>query len=347
MTAVSRPSRVLAAVAAAAVLLGAAACSGSSAKVAKSSAPAPSHTSGTSSSATAKPVTSVNPLTGGKPSSNGVVAVKIDDTGNGRPQRNIDQADIVYIEEVEGGLTRLAAVFNSSLPVVEAVRSTRPADPELLSQYGKIAFTASGGARVSLRILDRSYLKSTINDRNGPGFQRDSNRPAPYNLTANLATIAKVLKSPRARNVGFTWSYSQAQLAGAKPGTRIRTVVGGTPIEFRYDAKTHRYTRYIDGTAQRTAAGKLITTPNVLVQFCKVEVYSQDRDVNGNPNQFTYTIGAGKIVLFRDGMQVPGTWKRAGLSSPTTLVNAKGQKMLFRPGGTWVVLTRNGAPLSS
>lgn len=284
---------------------------------------------------------------GGKPSRNGVVAVKIDDTGNGRPQRNIDKADVVYIEEVEGGLTRLAVVFNTTLPVVESVRSTRPADPELLSQYGKIAYAASGGARVPLRILDRSYLKSTINDRGGPGFQRDSNRPAPYNLTANLATIAKVLRAPRARNVGFTWSYSQAQLAGAASAKDVRTVVGATPIEFRYDATTHRYTRYIDGTPQRTAAGTLITTPNVLVQFCKVEVFTQDRDVNGNPNQFTHTLGSGKIVLFRDGRRVSGTWKRAALSSGTTLVNAKGQKLLFRPGGTWVVLTRTGAPLSS
>ena len=62
-----------------------------------------------------------NPLTGvGKPSSNGVVAVKIDDTANGRPQMNLDKADIVYIEQVEGGLTRLLAIYNTQLPTVEA-----------------------------------------------------------------------------------------------------------------------------------------------------------------------------------------------------------------------------------
>src|SRR5690348_12964812 len=61
-----------------------------------------------SPSSSAPPVAAaVNPFTGEQPSHNPVVAVKIDDTGNGRPQRGINQADIVYIEQVEGGLTRL------------------------------------------------------------------------------------------------------------------------------------------------------------------------------------------------------------------------------------------------
>lgn len=345
MTRLSRPTRALVVATAATVLLGTAACTGDDKK--DGGPTPPTSSTGSSRSSSAKPgAAKVNPLRGGAPSRNGVVAVKIDDTANGRPQRNIDKADVVYIEEVEGGLTRLAAVFNSSLPVVEAVRSTRPADPELLTQYGKIAYAASGGARIPLRILDRSDLKSAINDRNGPGFERDPNRPVPYNLTANLKTIAKALKSPKAKNVGFTWSYSKAQLNGAKSATRIQTVVGGTPIEFRYVAKTHRYTRYIDGTAQRTAAGKLITTPNVIVQFCRVEVFSGDRDVNGNPNQFTHTLGNGKFVLFRDGKQVPGNWKRSKRADGTKLTNTKGQNIVLRPGGTWMVLTRKGAPLS-
>src|SRR5215467_7104506 len=69
----------------------------------------------TSAPSTAPPP-SINPLTGGAPSTNSVVAAKIDDTAAGRPQRGIDKADIVYIEQVEGGLTRLLAVFNTTLP---------------------------------------------------------------------------------------------------------------------------------------------------------------------------------------------------------------------------------------
>ncbi|GAB2462492.1 DUF3048 domain-containing protein [Jatrophihabitans fulvus] len=297
------------------------------------------------SSPTPKPK-AVDPLTGGKVSKNGVVAVKIDDTANGRPQRNIDKADVVYIEEVEGGLTRLVAVFHTSLPLVESVRSTRPADPELVSQYGRIAYVASGGASVPLRLLDRSFLKTSINDRGGPGFARAGDKPAPYNLTADLAVIAKRLKAPRPKDVGFDWSSSSAQAAKGKGGQVVSTVVGATPITFRYDTKIKQYVRFIDGQPVKTQAGRRVATPNVLVQFCKVETFNADRDVNGNPNKFTHTIGKGKAVLFRNGKRLVGTWSRPSLTKGTTFRTSGGAQMQLKPGGVWVVLTRTGAPLA-
>lgn len=347
MTHLPRSARVLAAGLAGTLLLGtAAACSGDGGDTRSSTTPAPTTSASTPAPTTPAPRPAVDPLTGGTASANGVVAVKIDDTANGRPQRNIDKADIVYIEEVEGGLTRLVGVFHTRLPVVESVRSTRPADPELVSQYGKVAYVASGGARVPLRILDRSFLKTSINDRGGPGFQRENDKPAPYNLSANLKTIAKDLKAPKAKSVGFAWSASTSQLAGAASGTRLETMVGGTDIDFRYDSKTRRYVRYINGTAQKTAAGVTISTPNVLVQLCKVEPFPGDTDVNGNPNQYTHTVGSGSVVLFRDGKRINGTWKRSSITGGTTYATNAGKPIAFKPGGAWVVLTKTGQRVS-
>lgn len=330
------------------LLLGAAACGGSGGKSKPSQTPsAPTSSASGSPSTTAPRTVAVNPLNGGKPSKNGVVAVKIDDTGNGRPQRNIDQADVVYIEQVEGGLTRLLAVYNSTLPTVEAVRSTRAADPEILAQYGPIAYVTSGGAPNPISILRRSPLKTSIGDYGGVGISRDPNRSAPYNEVANLATVAKALKAPRARDVGFRWGASTAGVKGTPAATDIRTVVGGTPVEFRYIARTHLYVRYIDGVAQKTAAGKYIATPNVIVQFCRVVPYLKDRDVLGNPNAFTYTVGTGKIAVFRDGHRVNGTWSRAKATAPTSFRSAAGAAIPLRPGGVWVVLAKNGSAITS
>jgi Protein of unknown function (DUF3048) N-terminal domain/Protein of unknown function (DUF3048) C-terminal domain len=288
-----------------------------------------------------------NPLTGvGNPSSNGVVAVKIDDTANGRPQRNLDKADIVYIEQVEGGLTRLLAIYNTQLPTVEAVRSTRASDPELVMQYGPIAFVVSGGAPNPLQVLDRSNLKASINDRGGPGFARDGSRSAPYNLTANLALAAQVLKSPRAKYVGFNWS-ALTKLSGAPKAGSLQTVVGATPVRFDWVAALRRYVRVIDGAVQHTADGRLVTTPNVIVQFCSVTSYPQDVDVLGNPSQFTHTVGTGRVVLFRGGHRVDGTWLRAKLTSGTTFRSKLGKPLTLAPGGAWVVLVARNARLAS
>ena len=124
-------------------------CTGSSGGSATTSAPPPSP----QSSKPAKPAPAVNPLTGLKPSKNPVIAVKIEDTALGRPQVGTNRADLVYVEQVEGGLTRLMAIFNTNLPNVEPVRSVRPSDPELALQLGHIIFVASGGSKAGFAPL--------------------------------------------------------------------------------------------------------------------------------------------------------------------------------------------------
>src|SRR5262245_47780536 len=64
-----------------------------------------------------------------------VLAVKIDNVSAARPQAGLDSADVVYAEQVEGGLSRLMAVYASRLPkVVGPVRSARESDLDLLRQ---------------------------------------------------------------------------------------------------------------------------------------------------------------------------------------------------------------------
>jgi hypothetical protein len=325
-------------------------CSGSSGKHPATSTPptseAPTPTTASTPAAPAPATAAVNPLTGGKPSKNKVVAVKIDDTANGRPQVGVNKADIVYIEQVEGGLTRLLAVFNSTLPTtVEAVRSTRAGDPELMAQYGPVVYVASGGSHNPLAVLDNSNLNSDINDRGGPGFWRDPSRPAPYNLKANLQTIAKKIKGVKARNIGLTWS-AKIPNRPVGNGMQVRTQVGGTPVGFNYDAKTGKYERIINGAVQHTAGGAVIATPNVIVQYCSVTLYAKDRDVLGNPNYYTHTVGKGHVVVFRGGKAILGEWSRPRATDGTKLTDRHGRPIPLAPGGAWFVLVANGTPLN-
>ena len=50
----------------------------------------------------------------------------------------MSSADVVYVEEVEAGVTRLAVVFSSALPAsVGSIRSARTTDIELFAQYAQ------------------------------------------------------------------------------------------------------------------------------------------------------------------------------------------------------------------
>ncbi len=350
--------RAAAASFAAAALLGsAAACGGDSKPKQKASTPAVTSSAPTTTSAapsTPAPPPARNPFTGlgGVPKSP-VIAVKIDDTEPGRPQVGINQADIVYIEAVEGGLTRLAAIFGTNKPTkVGYVRSTRPSDPDLLLQFGKITEAYSGGAHDSLPRVHASGITSWSNDAGAPYYFRSPhpNDHGYINLALNLAQVAKTTKTNAPRSIGWTFQASDAGLPAAK-GTDVRTVVrgsnaGGTAVEFRYDTHLQKYVRYIGGQRQVDSQGKPVTATNVIVQLCRVDAHPADTDVNGNPSQFTYTVGSGKVQVFRHGHRISGTWSRPKLSSGTTLRTVAGKPLPLVPGNTWVVLATIGTPVS-
>lgn len=313
---------------------------------AKPKAAPPSTTATATQTPTPTPVEAINPLTGLPASLTGpVVAVKIDDTAASRPSLGLQQADVIYIEEVEGGLTRMVAVFASAKPKVLAVRSIRSSDPELLGQYGRIIVVASGGGHKALQTLDRSTLHSVINDRGQVGFVRDHSRPAPYNLVSDLAKVSTAVKGDGVRNVGFTWAARGPRLVGAKLATTVTTRVGSTRVDFVWDAKLARYVRTVDGRRILTGSGDPVAKPNVLVQFCQIVADRTDHDVNGNPTMFTKSVGSGRVVLFRNGRRIDGKWSRPSLSAPTAFTDAAGKPLLFAPGGTFVALVRPGAPV--
>lgn len=352
----SRAGRVGVAAAVAASLI-AAGCSGSHPKA--PSAPTTT-TAASSSAASSTPASSTpapnpaarNPFTGlGPVPTTPTIAVKIDDTAPGRPQVNIDKADIVYIEAVEGGLTRLAAIFGTNKPTVGYVRSTRPSDPDLFLQFGKITEAYSGGAHDSLPRVHASGITSWSNDAGAPFYSRVNRSQSSYiNLVLNLAKVAAKVRTPRPKNIGWTFRRSLSGFATGK-GSDVRTMVTGsystgTPVEFRWDAKLARYVRYIGGVRQYAADGRPITATNVIVQSCRVLSHPQDTDVNGNPSQFTYTVGSGPVSIFRQGRRIDGTWSRPTLSSGTVFRTSSGKVIPLDPGNSWVVLIRKGIGVS-
>lgn len=350
--------RVLAFSLAAAGLLATAACGGSGkAKPSASPTTSVSVPSSTPVKSTPPPAPVRNPYTGvGGVPATPTVAVKIDDTDHGRPQVNIDQADIVYVEAAEAGLTRLAAIYGTHKPTaVGYVRSTRPSDPELLLQYGKITEAFSGGASDSLSKVQEAGLVGWSQDAGAAYYVRQphDNDNGYVNVVLDVAQVAATTKSARPKSIGWTFNPSLAGLP-TKPGTDVRTMVSGsygpnagTPVEFRWSSRIQRYVRYIDGAEQFEASGAPVATTNVVVQFCQVVSHPEDVDVNGQPSQFTFTVGHGQAAVFRQGRRIDGTWSRSGSSSGTVFKTAGGAALPLNPGNTWVVLVSLGAPLSS
>src|SRR5689334_24088321 len=123
-----------------------------------------------------------SPFTGEPvPSLNRVLAVKIDNIVNARPQTGLARADIVYVLPVEGGLRRLMAIFSSRYPpVVGPVRSAREDDLQLLRQFGRPAFAYSGATPRLLPYIHRTARIVNLYAGTSSGYYRDLSRVAPY-----------------------------------------------------------------------------------------------------------------------------------------------------------------------
>jgi hypothetical protein len=303
-----------------------------------------------------KPKPPKNPYTGvGPVPKRSTIAVKIDDTAPGRPQVGINLADIVYVEAVEGGLTRLAAIFGTNHPTaVGYVRSTRPSDPDLLLQFGKITEAYSGGAHDSLPRVQRAGIRSWSNDAGARFYSRRARAASSYiNLVLNLKRVASVVHTPHPHPIGWTFAPTlQGLKLHTTPGYTVRTEVTGsyrrgvgTPVVFHYSRKLGKYVRYIGGVRQMSSSGHPVTARNVIVQSCRVVPHPRDTDINGNPSQFTFTVGHGKAVIFRNGKRFNGTWTRRHLKDGTVWRAANGTRIPLAPGNTWVILVRKGVPV--
>lgn len=313
-------------------------------------APAPTSTTSTAPVQYVAPPVAVepNPLNGlpGGPSAV-VFAAKIDDTAAARPQIGIAAADIVYIEQVEAGLTRLMAVFSHTLPPrVGPVRSVRASDTQILAQYGRVGLAFSGGAPPQLAIVAGSNVVSASADTNPQFYSRAGDRSAPYNLILDLPAMAGAIPVAGGKSVGFLWG-AYPSLAAAPAGTALTVPVGQTGVDFRFDPNTGRYVRIIDGMPQFDAAGPAVSTANVIVMFCQVGPDGVGADVNGSPTIGTTTVGSGPVVVFRDGRRIDGIWTRTTPEGGTVLTDPAGLPIRLAAGGAWVVLAANGAPLIS
>jgi hypothetical protein len=266
--------------------------------------------------------------------------VKIDNAVLARPQRGLDEADVVYEEAVEGRMTRFLAIF-SSKPAgdIGPVRSVRDSDLELLRAYGKVAFAFSGGNRGVIQVVRRNPVFDASYDQNPGAYTIAGRRADAYNfVTSYDRLLALAPQSAKARDVGFR--FGEATTKGATSG-KSATVVWSryATTAWTWNAKHKVYVRSMDGRPAMLKNGKRQAAPNVLIQYSKVR-NSQYRDVSGAPSPYTTTTGSGRFTLLRDGKAVSGTWKRDGLGA-TRYRDASGKDVKLDTGPVWIMLVPN------
>ena len=272
-----------------------------------------------------------------------VIAAKIDNTGKAHPQVGLTKADVVYVEQVEGGVTRLAAIFSSEYPkFVGPVRSARITDIELLKQYGKVGLIYSGSQNKLHDNLVRADLGLVSFDRDHTGYRRASNRPQPYDVIGTFDTLReRAGRVDPPTEVGYSFGDLPA---GGKPATAFTARYPGARVSGEWSAKGKRWLLSMDGVPAQAAEGGRLGPTTFIVQFATVKP-SPYHDINGANTPMTETIGKGRALFFRDGQVFEGAWSRAKASQPTSYTIA-GQPAVLAPGQVWVALIGRDRPVS-
>lgn len=311
--------------------------SSSPASSAPAASPRPSATAGAGIASDASPF-SGRPHGAGQP----VLIVKYDDTTFAQPHAGLSSADIVYVEEVEYGLTRLAAVFSTSLPrVVGPVRSARISDIDLLAQFGRPAFAYSGSQHKLRPLLARASIYDVSGDMGPSGYFRDGARRAPYNfMGVPKALLVRAPHASPAQDIGFAFSVPVP--SGGRPGRQATVPYPDSQARFVWNRSTRSYDVLLNKRPAREAGGGTQHATTVVVQFVQ-QSDSGFHDKYGGRTPLLRTVGSGKAWVLRDGKAWLCTWTRPVATGGTTFTTADGQQMLFAPGQVWVALANSHA----
>lgn len=268
-----------------------------------------------------------------------VFAVKVDNTAKGRPWDGVENADVVYVEPVEGGLTRLNAVFSSRLPPsVGPVRSARESDVDVLSAYGQPALVYSGSAAAIVPVVTRAPLVSTVPQDAPDAFHRNDGRPAPENLYVDLQKLhAETPEAAPAHDIGFR--FGPTPPAG-NPITRRDVNFPAAHVTLTW-AQDRRWAIAMDGRPVTFGRNTPMEADTVLVQQVTTR-NSAVHDVAGSVSPVAVTTGGGGGEILRDGRSYPIRWSRPGPTDPVRITTPDGKDLAMAPGKVWVLLAPTG-----
>jgi hypothetical protein len=302
----------------------------------------------TPSTVPAPPTTAASPFTGLPMdivrSRRPALVVKIDNAPKARPQIGLNQADVVFEEGVEGGITRFAALFHSedSKPV-GPVRSARSTDIRLVSALHHPLFAYSGANATFQRYVHEAPLVDVGFDAHPDRYSRDGDRPSPYNLFSETAKLFDLAPDGAAAPPAlFSFRSPGAAASGpdARPVTHARVWWQAhrlTEAVWDWDATAKGWRRTQNGEIHVDAAGRQVTPPNVVIQFTTYHDTGQV-DSTGTAVPEADVIGEGDAWILSGGMLIPCRWSKPSDSDITRYRDASGAEVKLAPGKTWVEL---------
>jgi hypothetical protein len=252
------------------------------------------------------------------------------------PQEGLNQADVVFEQIVEGGITRYVGIWNSNVPAtVGPIRSLRPMDGDIAAPFGGLlAFSGYGNQAVyDLAVAAGLTL---ITESSDTMFRNDYN-VAPYNLM--LAAQTALGQFTNLAAPAQQWAYSSnlatstAVVDGA-PASSVQSIFSNSSDNsWSYDAASGKYLRTQWEGPDLDYTGAQLSASNVIIMKVNVDEFV------GLPR--TRMVDANEVWVISGGKAVHGTWSKSATAAPIQFKGDNGVTIRLAPGNTWIEMVPN------
>lgn len=274
------------------------------------------------------------------------LAIMIENHPDARPQIGLDKASIIYEAITEGGITRFMAVYGPyDAPKVGPVRSARTYYIDWLSEF-KAFYAHVGG---NLDALDKIKADNILDlDQFSLGDAAYWREPKAgiaiehtmYSSTDKLYQVAfndkKWPKMADFRPLEFKEPLEKA-LRNVSQDITVNFSSESYNVVWKYDVETNKYLRFMAGKAHNDQeTNEQLVATNVIVQ--SVERWEAPTEIN-ETGWAMQTTGTGDALIFMQGKEIKGTWKKPDRTSRTIFYDDKGNEIQFIPGQFWIEIT--------
>jgi len=272
-------------------------------------------------------------------------AVMVETFKDARPMSGTAKANLVIEAPVEGGITRLMAVFDASTTVekIGPVRSARPYFVELAKALNAVYAHVGGSPDALNRIAGLGDFRNLDEMANGSYFWRDTDRSAPHNVYIKTEFLLKALASKKWKTgTVASWVYEESS-TGTKPGDVLKIAIpygGDYTVNWTFDPLNDAYLRNMGGKQHFDSDGTRVMSTNVLV------LLTDQRVLDDVGRLSVRTAGTGKAILYNHGFAQEAQWVRDS-GSFYRIQTPDGRPVVFARGTTWIEIVTSANMMPS
>ena len=272
------------------------------------------------------------------------LAVMINNIGDAIPQAGIADADIIYEFKVEGGITRLLAIYSDyeNIEKLGSVRSCRPYYVTESIEFDAI-YVHYGQSPQGEEILEETGIDhlSGLDAEGSTVFYRASDKVAPHNVyTTGAMLVAGIeykgysTEHDEDFESKFQFNEEVTTPADGETANKITTTFNSSRAPwFEYNSDDGLYYRFQYGEAHIDEnTGEQIAFENIIIQFAHYT------SIDDHDRQEIDLVSSGDGLYASNGVIIPITWKKTSSTAQTKYYTADGNELTLNPGKTWVTV---------